>query len=187
MLLSYSEPDLIVGSYLADFLKNNQLSDYSSSIRKGVLLHRKIDSFTDSHHSVSKCTKILHPTQHKYAPVVVDIYFDYFLTKNWKIFHTQALEIFTSEIYNVLLDQMNIYPGRVQQILPRMVEDDFLMSCSNEERLIRTFSFLKLRANFHNNFEYAHLDLKLYYDLFEENFLIFFPDVIAFVQKDCFK
>jgi len=47
--LSFNDESLLVGNLIADAVKGKQFFLFSESIRKGMLLHRKIDAFTDSH------------------------------------------------------------------------------------------------------------------------------------------
>ena len=100
--LSFGDPDLVVGNYLGDFVKNRQIPKLPEAVQSGVLLHRAIDSFTDRHHLVKKATKLLHADFSKYAPVVLDIYFDYILSKHWPQFHHQDLRHFCFVTYDQL-------------------------------------------------------------------------------------
>lgn len=184
MFLSCSDHGLIVGNYIADFIKNKELDLFEENIIMGIYLHRHIDTFTDNHPVFRECTHALHHTQHKYAPVVIDIYFDYFLCRHWDKFDSRPLNDFTEGIYTILEKYIHLYPEKVKQLLPRMIGDDFLLSCSTEERLIRTFSFIKRRTGYTNNLEKAHEDLKNNYSFFETQFMLFFPELISFVKVE---
>jgi acyl carrier protein phosphodiesterase len=85
-VLSGGDADLAIGNFVADFITNRQLPDFSAGVQRGIWLHREIDAFTDSHPIVKQSTKRLHPFHHKYSPVIVDVYYDYLLAKNWDSF-----------------------------------------------------------------------------------------------------
>jgi acyl carrier protein phosphodiesterase len=51
-------------------------------VQKGIILHRAIDTFTDAHPFLDKAKK-LHSRYHHYAGVIVDVFYDHFLAKNW--------------------------------------------------------------------------------------------------------
>jgi acyl carrier protein phosphodiesterase len=85
-VLSGGDADLAIGNFVADFITNRQLPDFSAGVQRGIWLHREIDAFTDSHPIVKQSTKRLHPFHHKYSPVIVDVYYDYLLAKNWDTF-----------------------------------------------------------------------------------------------------
>jgi len=47
--LSNNNADLLIGNFIADHLRGNNFEGYSQEVQKGILLHRKIDEFTDNH------------------------------------------------------------------------------------------------------------------------------------------
>jgi acyl carrier protein phosphodiesterase len=95
-VLSGGDADLAIGNFVADFITNRQLPDFSAGVQRGIWLHREIDAFTDSHPIVKQSTKRLHPFHHKYSPVIVDVYYDYLLAKNWDSFF--ELKIMNSKL-----------------------------------------------------------------------------------------
>ena len=47
--LSFGQEEILVGNLVADFIKGKELRQFSEDIQIGILLHREIDSFTDTH------------------------------------------------------------------------------------------------------------------------------------------
>ena len=47
--LSHQTPELLIGSYLGDFVKGNQYRQYNEAVQQGILLHREVDRYTDHH------------------------------------------------------------------------------------------------------------------------------------------
>ncbi len=170
---------------MADFLNNKEVAILTSDILLGVELHKKIDAFTDNHKSVKSSVKILRKTQGKYAPVVVDILFDYILTQNWDKYSGQKIENFIQNIYIVFIENLEVFPEKIKVMIPMMIKDNFLMSCSTEDRLKMTFNRVNKRAKFENHFSSAHIDLFENYEELENHFLDFFPDLIAHVNEFC--
>ena len=72
--LSGDDDDLKIGNFIADFISNKEIDDYTEGVQRGIKLHRAIDAFTDTHPIVKQSTKRLHPFHHKYSPVIVNIY-----------------------------------------------------------------------------------------------------------------
>jgi acyl carrier protein phosphodiesterase len=97
-VLSGGDADLAIGNFVADFITNRQLPDFSAGVQRGIWLHREIDAFTDSHPIVKQSTKRLHPFHHKYSPVIVDVYYDYLLAKNWDTFFELNIKNSTLEV-----------------------------------------------------------------------------------------
>ena len=68
---------------MADSVKGNHYLYFEKEIQKGVLLHRFIDSFTDFHPTYRKSKHRLHTKYGHYSGVIMDIFYDHFLAKNW--------------------------------------------------------------------------------------------------------
>ena len=89
--LSGEDEGITIGNFIADGIKGKKYLSYPASIQKGILLHRGIDSFTDSHPTVRQSTARLHENYGHYSGVIVDILYDHFLAKNWEEYHEQDL------------------------------------------------------------------------------------------------
>lgn len=185
LFLSCEREFLIVGNFMADFIRNRDLVSLPGSIIEGVHLHRKIDSYTDNHPVVRQAMRRLYPNHHKYASVVIDVFYDYFLAKNWERYSDRSLLAFTDETYRVLLRNKEIMPPFLQQRLEMMVEDDWLIIYTHVEGLNRTFRRLQRRVSRPELLEGATNTLLKYEEELDEEFQLFFPDVIAYVRDEC--
>lgn len=183
--LSCKDPNLLVGNFMADFIGNKDKQGLKLEILQGIELHKKIDHFTDHHPSVKEAVRVIRKSQGKYAPVTIDILFDYILTQDWHMYAISDLKEFTLSAYETLHSHLEHYPSTLKELLPRMIADDFLMSCATEERLVTTFQRVKRRAKFDNNFEGGHQVLFEHYDVLNNHFHQFFPDLIQEVNMFC--
>jgi acyl carrier protein phosphodiesterase len=182
--LSFNVPGLIVGNYLGDFIKNSEVASLPPAVREGILLHRYIDSYTDSHLAVKAGTKLLHKSMGKYAPVVLDIYFDFLLSKRWSDFNDLALDTFCKESYVALLSYQSIMPESIAIRFQKMVNDRWLGNYKTYAGLQRVFGFLSRRAKFKSNIEKAPEFLFQIEDRLESVFMEFFPDIIDSVRNE---
>ncbi|MGD1840209.1 MAG: ACP phosphodiesterase [Thermonemataceae bacterium] len=181
--LSGASEKIAIGNFIADSVKGKKYLKYEEKIAKGILLHRAIDTFTDKHPVVMRSTKRLYATQKRYAPVVVDIFYDHFLAKDWYKFHATPLQEFTSDFYEVLQQYYTILPKRVQDFLPYMIREDWLYNYSNLEGIARVLDGMANRVKFKSNMDKAIIDLKRNYQLFQEDFDVFFPEIIDKVRN----
>lgn len=179
VFLSQHDEELLVGNFMGDFVRKSQDAAFPPGIQKGLILHRKIDYFTDNHFIVKEGTKLLHERHHKYAPVLLDVFYDFLLTKNWETFSKEKLVDFTQNVYNILENYLPLMPPVLQHRVPLMIADNWLMQYGKLEGLVFTFDRMKRRASEPSHFEHAVESLQLYLEPLEEGFLQFFPEVVA--------
>lgn len=184
-LLSCDEEALLIGNYLADHIRLSDESNYPEDIRRGIALHRKIDHFTDGHALVKKGIRRLHPHHHKYAPVVLDIFYDYFLANHWEKFSALSLHDFAQNTYRSLENNMHWMPPPLQQRLPRMIANNWLSSYATLEGIDFTFSRLKMRVSRPEHLENIVDTLLTHEAVLGEEFQQFFPEALLFVENEC--
>jgi acyl carrier protein phosphodiesterase len=194
-VLSGKDHDLAIGNFVADFITNRQLPTFTEGVQRGIWLHREIDAFTDAHPIVKQSTKRLHPFHHKYSPVIVDVYYDFLLAKNWDKFGglnienghlddpSVSLPIFVKNAYNLVNSRINELPERLQTFLPRMIADDFLMKPTTFKGLEHAFSRIEKAAAFPGNFGNAAEHLEEFLPEFDAEFCAFFPDLQKHVNE----
>ena len=172
--------ELIVGNFIADFIKNKDLKDFSPEVVSGVMFHRQIDNFTDNHPVVKMSTKRLHPFHHKYSPVIVDVFYDFLLAKNWDRYSGNqfSLEEFTRYVYNILERNMAVMPTSLKERLPHMISNDWLMGYTSYEGLEHSFKLMERLVHFPASLDTATRHLIEFLDDFDGEFNIFFPDLI---------
>ena len=185
LYLSCGDDDLLVGNFIADFISNKELTNYPDQVVEGIMLHRAIDSYTDSHPIVRKSVSRLHESQGKYSPVVMDIMFDYLLGRSWKIYSGVTLEDFATQVYEIFSNRMSEFPDKLRKALPFMIKNKFLESYATEEGLRFTLEKMDERTKFPSDFPSAIAVLNENLELFENEFNQFFPDAISFVDEKC--
>lgn len=183
--LSCSDGDILLGNFIADYINKKDDDQFSEGIKRGISIHRKIDYFTDNHPKVREGTKRLHANHHKYAPVVIDILYDYVLSANWLKYSGEHLQDFANNAYTIFLDNKSIFPNKLKDRIEKMVDDNFLLLYSTDEGLMKSLNYMDRRTKFPSNFAGALDDLKQNWDLFNSEFNLFFPEVIAYVDQEC--
>jgi acyl carrier protein phosphodiesterase len=113
--LSGTNDLLKIGNFMADSIKGNDYEKFPSEIKKGVLLHRFIDSFTDSHPIYRKSKHRLHEKYGHYSGVIMDILYDHFLAKNWNNYSNEKLENYAENFYKLLQDNYDTFDGKNQR------------------------------------------------------------------------
>ncbi len=181
--LSGDNQDLMIGNFIADHLKGNAIKEYNGDILKGVMLHRFIDEYTDSHAVVKLSKQRLYKSIGKYAPVVSDVYFDHFLAIYWENYHPVPLEKFAENSYTFLHSKLEFLPERTQLMLPYLIKYNWLVAYKSFEGLQQVFNGMNKRATFVSNMDIAVIALKEDYELYEQEFHQFFPELQHAVSK----
>ena len=173
--LSGESEEISVGNFIADFVKGNQIRAYEKNIQNGILIHREIDRFTDSHPIVKRSKDRLRRDYRHYVGVIVDVYYDHFLSKNWSQFHPLSLKEFTVLQYVNLSKYQSIFPERAKSTLYHMSQTDWLYHYQFVEGIDRALKGLAKRTSFESGMEFASHNLIDHYNEFEEEFFSFFP------------
>ena len=148
------ENELIaIGNFLGDFVRGNELKKLPPTIQKGVYLHRFIDQYTDNHPRVRELNKILVPYFAKYAPVVSDIYFDYFLASNFSAYSDISLRDYTHNVYNIMERNLNHFTPRASRFYHFMIARDIFFEYGNKGGMQHVFNGLSNRAAFDSKME----------------------------------
>lgn len=182
--LAHNDEGLIVGNLLADFVRGKEYMKLPEDFQRGVILHRKIDEYTDRHPEVEKTKSRLRENHGKYASVISDVFYDYFLGINWKEYSQIPLRIFTGNIYSVLKSHQNRFPTQAQITLGYMSKHDWLYHYSSYYGIEMALQGLSRRAKFNNNMHGAIEDLKENEKYIENEFKPFFKELENFVSEE---
>lgn len=177
LFLSQSKVELLTGNYIADHVKGKQFEKFSKGIQKGIMMHRAIDEFTDKHSVVKQSKERLYPKYHKYASVLVDMFYDHILAKNWSDYSPISLESFTQSAYKMLASQRSVFPRSAKRMYDHMSTHDWLLGYAGLEGMQRALNGLAYRAKFDSKMDEAVFDLERDYELYKADFQAFFPDL----------
>jgi len=178
--LSGDDDCIKIGNFIADSIKGSKYKLYDKSIQKGILLHRQIDTFTDSH-DIVKCSKRrLNESYNLYRGIIIDILYDHFLAKNWHNYSNIPLEIHSKTFYDLLKDNEEILPNNIQRLLPYMIKNDWLTSYATLEGIKEVLYGMNKRTKERGEIHLAIHDLIENYADLEKDFTQFFEELCDF-------
>lgn len=181
--LSFDDPQLALGNFMADSIRGREYGHLPQRIQEGIVLHRSIDTFTDSHPIPRKSSKRLHSRYSHYSRVIVDIYYDHFLAAHWNRYHPEPLEAFVAGFYDLLQNQKEWLPIEVQRLMPHMIRDNWLASYAHLEGIGRVLEGMNRRTRNRSGMHRAIVDLQKHYGSFEKEFEAFFEELIIFSRS----
>lgn len=183
LFLSGNNPEILIGNFIADSVKGKGIFGYDIAVQQGIHLHRAIDSFTDSHPVCLKSKARLTERYRKYAGVVADMFYDHFLSANWKDYSSESLDHFVERIHLILMKNYPILPEKSQRFVAYMNKFNWLKGYGTFEGLGRALAGMAIRTPFKSGIENAVSDLKNDYPLYKSEFEMFFPEVSEFAKK----
>ncbi|WP_108247033.1 acyl carrier protein phosphodiesterase [Muricauda brasiliensis] len=181
--LSFDDEEITLGNFFADHIRGNKFGHLPIRIQKGILLHREIDTFTDSHPTVRKSSKRLHKNYSHYSRVIVDIYYDHFLAKNWSDYSDVPLDEYVENFYNLLEDNYDVLPMATKRMMPYMMADNWLLNYANLAGINNVLHGMNRRTKNKSKMNFAILDLEEHYTEFENEFTSFFEELITFSNQ----
>ncbi|MEX0653089.1 MAG: ACP phosphodiesterase [Phycisphaeraceae bacterium] len=184
--LADATPASWVGNLLPDLVRGRLPDDLHPDVAAGVRTHRGVDAFTDTHPLVARSKERLRPAHGRFAGILVDVFYDHFLARDWHRFHHAPLQQFTGEVHGAFAAHPHLMPESMRDVVVRMREQDWLCIYAQPagieltlRRMSRRFSE-RLRRRV--CLEQAMVDLHAHEQALADDFARFFPQLVAWVE-----
>lgn len=166
-----------IGNFMADGIRGKNFDTFPMAIQKGIILHRAIDTFTDAHPVFRQSTKRLHANYHHYSGIIVDIFYDHFLAKNWENYSNESLENYTERFYQSLRDNHDFLTEKTQKMVPYLIDQNWLLSYQTIEGIEDVLIRMDNRMKRDSNMRFSVAELRTFYVEFENEFTTFFDEI----------
>ena len=174
--LSFNDPGILFGNMISDFVKGRRQFDYPPMIRKGIVLHRAIDTFTDEHLITKELKKIFRPAYGLYAGAFTDVVFDHFLATDRGIFPDEkSLADFSHDVYVCIETGLYQAPTGFQAIFPYMKQYDWLYNYRLDNGMQQSFAGLVRRAKYMHDHQTAFYLFQQHRETIRALYAQFFP------------
>lgn len=183
VMLSCHDSEEMVGNLLGDFVRKGGEGAFSERVQRGIELHRRIDGFTDRHSVFRQSRQRIRPELRRFGGIAVDLFYDHFLAREFSSYHDVPLEQFAEQFYRLLEHYEPQLPPKLQQIMPSMIERNWLVSYREVDTIERALSRISLRLSRPNALGDTAEDFRLCYDDFASDFEAFFPDLLTFTRE----
>lgn len=181
--LSFNNKEVLVGNMISDFVKGKKQYDYIEGIRKGIVLHRQIDAFTDVHPTTKKAKEVFRADYRLLSGAIVDIIYDHFLATDKKLFSEPTLKSFVQETYSTLEEYTAHLPGRFVFAFGYMRSEDWLYNYQYTDRIDRSLHGIIRRSSFFHDTETVKLLFDRHYSFLQECYSDFIEDVKMFAKE----
>jgi acyl carrier protein phosphodiesterase len=173
--LAGEQPAMIAGALLGDFVKGPLRGHYDIATERGIELHRKIDAYSASAEDIKIASQALAPEMQRYAGIVTDVVFDFFLSRHWSRFHPRPLAEFSQSIYRTIEDDRSEWPDAARHFSRKLIDYDLLCQYGEWSTVDRVLKSISARLSRDNPLAEAAASIEPQLDLLETGFLDFYP------------
>jgi acyl carrier protein phosphodiesterase len=177
LLLSEPAPQARVGNLLPDLLPIAQLREIAMDFQPGIARHRAIDAFTDTHPIVRQSIARIAPPFRRYGGILVDIFYDHLLTRQWQHYSAIDFDRFIADIYQSFDVCAAGLPAPVYGLLARMRDGGWLTSYGDMDGVRLTLQRVSRRLRRPFDLAAGADQLILHYDALATDFAAFFPQL----------
>jgi acyl carrier protein phosphodiesterase len=179
--LADPQPGLLLGALRADFYKGPISSDLDPDLAAGIMLHRRIDAYTDQHPASMECRRKFSPAIQRYAGILQDLAFDHFLARHWDRFCDHGIDLFCARVYTVLKQGEHHLCERSAVLAERLERFDVLSRYQNWDMVAQAALRTGERFKRGNPFIDIETELQRRRDDLESTFIVFYPELLNHV------
>lgn len=182
-LLAGDAPALIVGGVVGDWIKGPLPGVLPDDLAKGVALHRAIDSFSESHPAFRRSRSRVSLGRRRYAGVLVDVFYDHLLARNWDAISDRPLDEYCEAVYRLIKDRLHELPASSHTALALMANEDWLTSYAKIEGIADVLARMSRRARQPNPLANGELEFLADVDGFTGDFYSWLDDTSEFCRR----
>lgn len=184
LFLSPPSVEARVGNLLGDFARGLDSSLLPSEVRRGLENHRAVDAFTDQHPDVKAAKTLFSSKRRRFAGVALDVLFDHYLLRHWRVFTDTPKSAFIEDVYHDLTVGRPLMPERMARVTQRMVEDDWLGAYESLDNIGLALDRIAGRIRFRNEFAGMIEEIRPLDAALEAHFLSFFPQLVLYFPPE---
>jgi len=180
--LSGNNEEILIGNFIGDYVKGKKYVKYPEMIRKGILMHRDIDTFTDYHAITRRSRMRIIEKYHKYSGIIIDIFYDHFLASRFHKYSYLSLEDYVNFTYMILKRNYKLLPVAIKYWFPTFLENNWMMAYTTVDGIERVLERMSANTSLPDHAAYAVEVLRNEYSDFKADFEEFFPLIIRFLE-----
>jgi len=181
LYLSGNDPDVLTGNFMGDFVKGPLDASYPPRLRRGIELHRRIDSFAQREPHFVRSRLRLDAAFGLYRGVLVDLFYDHFLATGWRQFSGLPLDGYLKAARTVVESRREKLPLRMQGLVP-VIFEDMIPSYLEVSGVALALARMSRRVARQNPLAEGGGELVRHYAGLKEDFEGFLPEIAGFAN-----
>lgn len=184
--LSFRHEQILVGNMLGDYIKGTlALSQFPEGIKDGIMLHRKIDTFTDLHPAVKAAQNLFRADYGKYSGIFVDTVFDYYLANDPRFFiDEKSLFEYSQSSYAIIEKHLDFCPDNFKKMFGYMQSENWFYNYRTLKGMQKAFKGLTYRAKYLSDPDKAYeIFVAGYYEL-NQRYYDLIDDLYSYVKNE---
>ncbi|MGC1548689.1 MAG: ACP phosphodiesterase [Rhodanobacter sp.] len=182
-LLAGDDEWLRLGGLLGDFVHGQPDPALPPRLIAGIRLHRAIDVYTDSHPEVQAARELLLPPYRRYAGILLDMWFDHLLARDFPRWSTQPLATYSIEMRDLLHRHDALLPPELQRFRDYMDVNDLPAGYADAAVLGRALQGIGQRLRRANPLDSALPLLQALDRPLQRHFEVLLPDLQRFAGR----
>lgn len=170
------------GALLGEYARGTVDASLPAALQTGIILHRRIDSFTDAHPLHAGRVQALPPPFRRFGGIITDMMFDHFLARHWCRYHALPLDTFVQQIH-ARLQPDRYWPETMVRLVSRMKQNGLLLYYREFDGIITALSRIDRRFKRPTPLPHCRPVLEQHYADFERAFLGFYPQLQHYVLR----
>lgn len=181
-LLAGDDAWLRLGGLFGDFVHGQPDPALPPRLIDGIRLHRAIDSYTDSHAEVRAARERLSPPYRRYAGILLDMWFDHCLARDFGRWSTQPLEDFSRDLRVLLWREDALLPPALQRFRDYMEAHGLPARYAERSEIGLALHGIAQRLRRENPLDTALPVLVALEQPLQQHFEVFFPALRDYVR-----
>jgi len=183
LLTAGNKESVRLGVLMGDHIRGSQvLQEYPSEVAMGIQLHRVVDSYTDQHPELSVARNLFEPPFRRYAGIMLDVYWDHLLSRDWDNYCQQPLSEFAVTALALLNRHFDTLPNGLQSFTRYARVTGVLARYGETDMLEQVFAGISQRIRHTNPLADALPQLQAHAEPLAAVFTVFFPQLVAFAD-----
>jgi acyl carrier protein phosphodiesterase len=172
-----------LGNLAGDFVRGTSLATLHPELQRAIAQHRAVDGFVDAHPVVVAARRRLAPPFRRFAGVLLDVYFDHFLARDFPALCGGDLGAFLDGVQHDLREHHAWLPPSLQRVAPQFARDGWLAGYATVEGMAQVLGLMGRRLRRENPLASGAELLRADYAAFAADFAALWPELVSFVAR----